>query len=142
MGEPSRYHWLPLALLDVSVTEPPAQNVVGPLGMMVGVAGVGLTVTLVGADGALGQPKAVTTTGWLPGAVALYVLAVAPPIGEPSRYHWLPVALLEVRVTEPPAQNVVGPPGVMVGVAGVGFTVTVVAADGALEQPRDVTTTV
>ena len=32
-------------------------------------------------------------------------------------------------MTLPPAQNVVGPPGVMIGVEGTGFTVTVVAAD-------------
>ena len=38
-----------------------------------------------------------------------------------------------VNVTEPPAQNVVGPPGVMVAV-GNGFTVTTVAADVA-EHP-------
>ena len=56
-------------------------------------------------------------------------------------YHWFPVALLEVRVTLPPAQNVVGPLGVIVGVGGVGFTVTVVEADGALGQPLAVTTT-
>jgi hypothetical protein len=37
-------------------------------------------------------------------------------------------------VTDPPAQKEVGPPAVIVGVAGVGFTVTVVAADVA-EQP-------
>ena len=34
------------------------------------------------------------------------------------RYHWLPLAELEVSVTLPPAQNVVGPPGVTAGVAG------------------------
>ena len=39
----------------------------------------------------------------------------------------MPVALLDVSVTLPPAQNVVGPPGVIVGVAGTGLTVTVVA---------------
>jgi hypothetical protein len=44
----------------------------------------------------------------------------------------LPLALLEVSVTLSPAQNVVGPPGVIVGVAGSGFTVTVVAVEGAL----------
>ena len=32
---------------------------------------------------------------------------------------------LEVNVTEPPSQKVVGPPAVMVGTAGFGFTVTV-----------------
>ena len=58
------------------------------------------------------------------------------------RYHWLPLAALDVSVTLPPVQNVVGPPGVIVGVAGVGFTVTVVAADAALLQPLAVETTV
>ena len=35
---------------------------------------------------------------------------------------------LEVKVTDPPAQKVVGPPGVIVGAAGGVFTVTVVPA--------------
>ena len=48
----------------------------------------------------------------------------------------------ELSNTEPPAQNVVGPPGVTVGVAGIGLTVTTVAADAADEQPFAVTTTV
>jgi hypothetical protein len=51
----------------------------------------------------------------------------------------LPPAPLEVKVTLPPAQKVVGPPGVMVGVAGIGFTVTVVAAEEALAQSFIVT---
>jgi hypothetical protein len=50
--------------------------------------------------------------------VASYCGSVAPPIGLPFKYHWLPVAFDDVSVTFPPAQNVVGPPGVMVGVAG------------------------
>jgi xanthosine utilization system XapX-like protein len=53
---------LPVALLDVSVTLPPAQNVVGPLGVIVGVAGIALTVTLVADDAALLQPLVVTMT--------------------------------------------------------------------------------
>lgn len=54
----------------------------------------------------------------------------------------LPVAAEEVKVTLPPAQKLVGPPGVIVGVAGVGFTVTVVPADAAELQPALVTVTV
>jgi hypothetical protein len=54
----------------------------------------------------------------------------------------LPLAPLEVNVTLPPVQNVVGPPGVIVGVAGVGFTVTVVAVEGVLLQPLAVTVVV
>ena len=46
----------------------------------------------------------------------------------------MPLALLDVSVTLPPAQNVVGPPGVIVGVAGSGFTVTSVAEEAALTQ--------
>jgi hypothetical protein len=47
----------------------------------------------------------------------LYVLFVAPPIGTPPRYHWLPLAALEVSVPLP--QNVAGLLGVMVGVGTV-----------------------
>ena len=48
----------------------------------------------------------------------------------------------ELRITLPPVQNVVAVATVTVGVAGVGFTVTVVAALGALGQPVVETTTV
>ena len=51
----------------------------------------------------------------------------------------LPVALDEVRVTDPPAQNVVGPLAVTAG-AGTLVTVTVVALEVAL-QPLLVTVT-
>jgi len=37
-----------------------------------------------------------------------------------------PLGADEVNVTEPPLQKVVGPPGVIVGAAGGGFTVTLV----------------
>ena len=39
---------------------------------------------------------------------------------------------LDVKVTLPPAQKVVGPPDVMVGVNGKALAVTKVAADAAL----------
>ena len=61
---------------------------------------------------------------------------VAPP-----GVHTLAVAELEVSTTLPPVQNVVGPPGVMVGAEGSGFTVTVVPAEAAELQPAVVTTT-
>jgi hypothetical protein len=44
-----------------------------------------------------------------------------------------------VSVTLPPWKNVVGPFGVMVGVGGVGFTVTTVAVEAELLQPPFVT---
>jgi len=49
-----------VALLEVSVTLPPLQNVVAPLGVIVGVGGVGVTVTVVGLEGVLLQPPLVT----------------------------------------------------------------------------------
>ena len=57
---PFRYHWFPLALLEVSVTLPPWQNVVDPLGVIVGIGGIGLTVTTVAVEGELLQPPLVT----------------------------------------------------------------------------------
>jgi hypothetical protein len=47
-----------------------------------------------------------------------------------------------VSVTLPPVQNVVGPPAVIAGVAGMALTVTAAAADAALLQPFVVTITV
>ena len=60
---------------------------------------------------------------------------VAPLINVPLLYHWLPDPAEEVSVTLPPAQNVRGPPALIVGVAGVGFTATVVPADAGDGQP-------
>jgi hypothetical protein len=51
------------------------------------------------------------------------------------------VALLLVNVTLPPAQKVNGPPALIVGVAGLGFTVTVVPALVALHPLPLVTVT-
>ena len=48
----------------------------------------------------------------------------------------------EVNKTDPPAQNVVGPPAPIVGVDGISLTVIVVPALAALEQPEAVTITV
>ena len=53
------------------------------------------------------------------------VVAVAPPIGEPSLYHWLPApALLVKTIAAVPSHTVTGPAGPIVGVAGIGVTVT------------------
>ena len=78
----------------------------------------------------------------MPVAVATYVGFVSPARSVTPLYHWLPDALLDVSVTLPPVQNVVGPPGVIVGVGGAGLTVTFVADEDALLQPLVVTTTV
>ena len=59
---------------------------------------------------------------------------VAPPV------HKYELVALDVRVTLPPEQNVVAPPAVIVGV-GLGFTVTVVAADIPVQPFPSVTVT-
>jgi hypothetical protein len=114
-------HKLPVADDDVNSTLPPAQNVVGPPGVIVGVGGRGFTVTVVPADGADVQPATVTVTVYVP-PVETVIDWVVSPVD-----HKLPVAADDVNTTLPPAQNVVGPPGVIVGVGGNGFTVPVTA---------------
>ena len=53
------------------------------------------------------------------------VEAVAPPIGDPFLYHWFPDPALLVRtIAAVPSQTVSGPAGLIVGVAGIGVTVT------------------
>jgi len=60
------------------VTEPPAQNVVGPPAVITGVDGLALTVTDVAAEVAL-QPLAfVTVTLYEPEVVTLIDCVVAP----------------------------------------------------------------
>ncbi len=54
-------HRYPELTLDVSVTLPPAQNDVKPEAVMVGVTGVGLTVTEVAREAVLRQPNVLVT---------------------------------------------------------------------------------
>jgi hypothetical protein len=84
---------------------------------MVGVGGIGFTVTVVPEDGADVQPATVTVTVYVP-AVETVIDWVVSPVDQR-----LPVADDEVNVTLPPAQKVVGPPAVMVGAGGAGLTV-------------------
>lgn len=49
--------------------------------------------------------------------------------------HELPVACEEVRITDPPLQNEVGPLAVITGAAGMEFTVTVTGADAGEIHP-------
>lgn len=51
-----------------------------------------------------------------------------------------PVAADEVKVTDPPAQNVVGPLDVIVGVVGSGFAVTVIGEDTTPHKPDETLT--
>ena len=97
---------------------------------MVGVGGVGLTVTETGADGDEEHPPAlVTVTSYDPAADTVIDCVVAP------FDHKYEADAGAVSVTLPPEQNVVGPDGVMTGVGGTGLTVTLCDAEAA--QPSE-----
>jgi hypothetical protein len=61
-----------------SVTLPPAQKVVEPLGVIAGVGGFGFTVTTVAAEVALQPLPSVTVTVYEPEVLTLMVCVVAP----------------------------------------------------------------
>lgn len=54
--------------------------------------------------------------------------------------HRYAALTLEVSVMLPPAHNVVDPEAVIVGVAGIGLTVTVVASEAGLRHPNEFVT--
>lgn len=118
----------PDTALEVSVTLSPLQKVVEPLAEMVGVAGIGLTVTLTVFELADLHSSSVVVTVKFPEEVTLIDWVTCPVL------HSLPVASLEISITLSPWQKVVLPTTVIVGVAGIGFTVTTVGAEVA-EQP-------
>ena len=123
--------------LEVNVTLPPSQKVVDPLGVMSGVAGFGSASTLVTAEETDEHPAALLTVTLKLPVLFTTMLCIVSPL-----FHKYDAAALEVNVTLPPSQNVVGPPGVIVGVAGNGFTVTTVAAVVAVQLSALVTVTV
>ena len=123
----------PVALDEVSTTEPPAQNVVALPAVMVGVEGNELTVTTVGAELAEQFPFA-TVTEYDPLCETVMDCVVAP------LDQVLPVALDDVSTTEPPAQKVVEVPAVTVGAEGNGFIVTTVGAELAAQFPLETVT--
>ena len=119
---------------EVKTTEPPEQNVVDPLAVIVGTEGNAFTVTLVDVEVAEHKPL-VTVTEYDPEAETVIACVVSPVDQR------LSIADEEVKITESPAQNVVGPPAEIVGVAGVGFTVTVSLLEIPEEQPFVITST-
>ena len=120
---------------EVKTTVPPAQNVVGPFAVTVGVVGIGFTTTVVFVEEAWQKPVE-TVTEYDPELLTVIDCVVAPVD------HVFPLADDEVKTTEPPAQNVVAPLAVIVGVAGVRFIVINCAAEGPDEQPFVTTATV
>ena len=92
-------------------------------------------VTTVAADTAEHPAAPVTVTEYEPAALTVIDCVVAPVL------HNQDAPADAVSVTEPPLQNVTGPPAVMVA-AGNAFTVTTVAADTAEHPAALVTVTV
>ena len=130
-------HKFPELLLEVSSTLPPAQKEAGPAGVIEGVAGIGFTVTPTIFDTREVHPNAMvcTVTFW----VVLTVAVLAVPSDPLHKY---PEPALEVSTVLPPVHKVMGPGGVMVGVAGIGFTVMTTGAEVREEHPAVTTYTV
>jgi hypothetical protein len=116
---------LPVAAEELNTTESPSQNVNGPFAVITGVLGFDTTVTSTAVEASELHVPSETVTVYVPVA-----FTVIDGVVEPSD-HKYELAADEVNVTEPPAQNVVGPPAVIVGVVGNAFTVTVVPAEAA-----------
>ena len=60
------------------------------------------------------------------------LLFVCPFIATPLKYHWFPEVAEEMSVTLDPSQIVVELFAEIIGVAGVGFTVTLITPELAL----------
>ena len=82
-------HWYttPANVLAVSTTLCPAQNVVAPWGVTVGV-GLFISVNTVAPEVAEHTPPCVTTTVYEPAVLLLYVWLVAPVSATPFLRHW------------------------------------------------------
>jgi hypothetical protein len=117
---------------DAKTTCPPKQKVVDVWGVITGAVGLGFTVTGNPAEMAVQPAALLVVTVYVPLTVAEMELVVS------AVDHTLLEDELERRVTLPPSQNVVGPPGEMVGTGGLLFTVTTVGAD-TLEHPLKIT---
>ena len=120
---------------EVRITLLPSQNVVAEAAVIVGVAGIGLTVTVSVAETPELQPLEITSTENIPLAETVIDCDVSPFDQK------LSFADEEVRTTESPSQNVVGPLAVIVGIAGTGLTVTGIVFDTPDEQPFEITST-
>jgi len=105
---------LSVAEEEVRTTLSPSQNVVAPLAVTVGVAGIGFTITFVGRETPEAHPREITSTEYEPEVVTVIDCVVSPVD------QILSVADDDVKVIEPPSQKVVAPLAVIVGTAGTG----------------------
>lgn len=120
----------PVADDDVNTTFPPLQNVVEPLAVIVGFAGLGITVIVVPAEGADIQAPPLLETVYVP-EVDTTIDCVVAPVDQT-----FPVATEDVNVVLPPSQKLVEPLTLIVGAVGGGVIVTVTGFDcGELQVP-------
>jgi hypothetical protein len=128
---PLLHKTVPVPAEAVSVRLPPSQKVVAPpVTAIVGVAGIGFTVITVAADTAEVQPLAIRRQVYEPAVVTVSVLAVVPLL-----HKTVPPLPDGVSITLPPVQKLVAAEAVIVGVAGIGVAVTVIADEATELQP-------
>ena len=120
---------------EVNTTEFPSQNVVAEEALIVGVVGIGLTVIVSAAETPELQPFEITSTENIPLAETVIDCDVSPFDQK------LSFADEEVKTTESPSQNVVGPLAVIVGIPGTGLTITGIVFETPEEQPFEITST-
>jgi hypothetical protein len=118
---------------DVSNAKSPSQKTVGPFGVTVGV-GLALTCTAIAVELPTHPLASVTVTIYEPEVVTRMDCVVD------ALLHKYEVAADAINVTEPPSQNVVGPPGVTVGL-GFGYTVIVIGVELPKQPIASVTVT-
>jgi hypothetical protein len=106
-----------VALLELNVTLPPAQNVLGPFAVMLGVGGKGFTVRLTVAVGELHPFAPCTDNEYVPDVETIMTCVLSPVL------QVFPLALVEVSVADCPVQIEL-PVLVILGVTGFGKTVT------------------
>lgn len=120
----------PVVADEVKVTLPPSQNVKAPVTVTVGRVGMAFIEVVTDAETGDVQVPLLTVTVYVP-AVETVMDCVVAPVDQV-----FPVADDEVSTTLDPEQKATGPLAVMVGCSGLGFTVTVTAADDAeLHEP-------
>ena len=117
--------------MDVSSTLPPWQNVVGPPAVIVG-AGLLFTVTVTGTEVPVHPKELVVVTMYTPELPIVVLCVIGPWL------HELPLVSLDMIITFPPWQNVVGPLAVITG-DGAGFTVTLIVFDVSVQPLASVT---
>jgi hypothetical protein len=127
-------HWYVAAPAADKVTEPPSQNVVAPFAVAV-TTGRAFTVTGIAEEVAVQPLASVTVSVYEPVVFATNVLFEAPGMALAPLFHEYVKFEFRgaIKVTEPPAQNVVAPT-LAIETAGSAFTVTVTGAEVA-EHP-------